>query len=164
MTNRPQAKWCRTIHDRAVTPAEAGAQFTLDLEAGPSAGRRTVTWVPAVTGMRRLQLFALAVAAGLAGTPVLADDAKLFAYGRHLARECTACHRLDGVDNGIASILGMDRAAFAATLGFYRSGARSNAAMVSVAQSLDDAQVEALAVYYASLPKPAAKADAKAKP
>ena len=27
-------------------------------------------------------------------------------YGRHLAQECTSCHRLDGIDNGIPSIAG----------------------------------------------------------
>jgi cytochrome c len=82
-----------------------------------------------------------------------ADEAKLKAYGRHLAGECTACHRLDGVDNGIPSIVGMPVTDFVDTFGFYRSGARENAAMQSIARSLDDHQIKALAEYFASLPR-----------
>lgn len=82
-----------------------------------------------------------------------ADDARLRAYGRHLSAECSACHRVDGVDNGIPSITGWPIDDFVTTLRFYKEGARQNSAMVSVAQSLDDAQMEALAAYYGSLPK-----------
>jgi cytochrome c len=95
-----------------------------------------------------------------AASAVLADEARLKAYGAHLARECTACHRLDGVDNGIPSIVGWDAERFVATLGFYQQGKRTNAAMVSVAQSLDTDQVRALAAYFSSLPPPAKKPSA----
>lgn len=97
---------------------------------------------------------ALAVA-GLAVlcAPARADD-RLLSLGRHLAQECTSCHRLDGVDNGIPSIVGGDAAHFAETLGYYRDGRRNNPAMVSVAQSLDEEQIKALALYFSSLPKP----------
>lgn len=83
-----------------------------------------------------------------------ADEARLKAYGRHLAGECTSCHRLDGVDNGIPGIVGMPFADFIETFGFYKTGARDNAAMQSVAQSLDDQQVKALGLYFSSLPPP----------
>jgi len=89
-----------------------------------------------------------------AAAVALADDAKLLAYGRHLASECTTCHRIDGMDNGIPSITGWDISEFVQTIGFYKSGARNNQVMESVAQTLDDDQVKALAAYYASLPKP----------
>ena len=82
-----------------------------------------------------------------------ADEARLKAYGKHLSAECSACHRIDGIDNGIPSITGWPVEDFAATLRFYREGARPNVAMISVAQSLDDAQVQALAAYYGALPK-----------
>jgi cytochrome c553 len=85
----------------------------------------------------------------------VAADERTLAYGRHLAQECSTCHRLDGTNNGIPSIVGQDAARFAETIGFYKTGARSNAVMISVAQSLDEDQVKALAAYYASLPKPA---------
>jgi cytochrome c len=86
-----------------------------------------------------------------------AEDAKSVAYGRHLARECTSCHRLDGVNNGIPSIIGWQTDTFVTTLKFYRDGARSNPVMISVASSLSDEQMQALAVFFASVPKPAKK-------
>lgn len=88
-------------------------------------------------------------------SPALADETKLLAYGRHLASECSSCHRIDGVDNGIPSITGWATPHFIETMGYYRSGARTNKVMISVAQSLDAEQVEALAAYYGALPKPA---------
>lgn len=104
--------------------------------------------------MRKGALAALMTLPVLAGSMGLAaDDAKLKAYGRHLSAECSACHRIDGVDNGIPSITGWPAQEFVTTLRFYKNGSRQNAAMVSVAQSLDDAQIEALAAYYGSLPK-----------
>jgi cytochrome c553 len=89
----------------------------------------------------------------LSGAGAAADERTL-TYGRHLAQECSTCHRLDGIDNGIPSIVGQDPAAFAETIGYYKTGARTNAVMISVARSLDEEMVKALAAYYASLPKP----------
>jgi cytochrome c553 len=97
-----------------------------------------------------------ALAFGVA-TGAAADESRLRAYGQHLASECTSCHRIDGTDNGIPAIIGWDRTEFVATMSFYRSGARTNAAMVSVAQSLDEQQLDALAAYFGALPKPAKK-------
>jgi cytochrome c553 len=37
---------------------------------------------------------------------------------------------------------------------FYKDGARTNPVMVSVAGSLNDEQIKALATYFGSLPKP----------
>lgn len=105
-----------------------------------------------------LLVLALAPGLGAASVASAADEAKLKSYGRHLAQECTACHRIDGVDNGIPSIVGWDAQRFVATLEFYRNGERPNPVMVSVAKSLDEEQLSALAAYYGSLPKPAPKA------
>jgi len=55
------------------------------------------------------------------------------------------------------SINGRDANQFVATLRSYLDGARTNPVMVSVARSLDDQQMQALAAYYASLPKPPPK-------
>jgi cytochrome c553 len=100
-----------------------------------------------------------ALALGLGGLSLAAagDDTKLKSYGRHLAQECTACHRIDGVDNGIPSILGWDAERFVTTMRFYQAGQRTNPVMVSVAKSLDAEQLAALAAYYGSLPKPQPK-------
>lgn len=80
-------------------------------------------------------------------------DSKVLAYGKHLASECSGCHRLDGTDNGIPSITGLDLEEFKTTMKFYQSGERNNPAMVSVAQSLDEQQISALAAFYGALPK-----------
>ena len=87
-------------------------------------------------------------------------DAKLIRYGEHLSQECTSCHRRDGVDNGIPSIFGLKTSEFSELMGYYQSGARPNPAMVSVAKSLDDGQIMALAAYFATLPKPPKKSAA----
>lgn len=112
---------------------------------------------PRRTGLR------LAFAAGaelmvIAPERSAADPARQLTYGRHLAQECTTCHRLDGIDNGIPSIVGWEVATFRQTLAYYKDGHRANPAMVSVAGSLDAEQIDALAAYYASLPKPKPKA------
>lgn len=101
-------------------------------------------------------IVALAVATSTAMTS-LADDAKLEAYGRHLARECTSCHRIDGIDNGIPSIVGWPSDTFVSTMQFYRDGVRTNQVMVSVANSLTDPQIQALATFFAAIPRPAKK-------
>lgn len=83
------------------------------------------------------------------------DLDKKRAYGKHLAAECTACHRLDGVNVGIPSIVGWPAADLVRALKTFKDGNRTNPAMISVAQSLDEEQMEALAAYFGSLPKPA---------
>ncbi|MEE8531258.1 MAG: hypothetical protein V3S34_03495, partial [Hyphomicrobium sp.] len=50
------------------------------------------------------------------------DLEELKAYGRHLAGECTACHRLDGVSSAIPAILGKPQDEFIALLKAYRDG------------------------------------------
>lgn len=108
---------------------------------------------------RPASLVTLAAFAGMTSNPPIAtaDEAKLKAYGQHLARECTSCHRLDGINNGIPSIVSWSPDSFIATMKFYREGARLNPVMVSVASSLSDDQLNALAVFFASVPKPAQK-------
>jgi len=87
------------------------------------------------------------------------EDVK--AYGRHLAGECTSCHRLDGAPSAIPSILGKPQEEFIALLAAYRDGRKTNPVMVSVAQSLDDEQMAALAVYFGSLPAAGSEAAPK---
>ena len=92
-----------------------------------------------------------------------ADEAKLKSYGQHLSQECTSCHRVDGIDNGIPSITGWPVDIFMRTLRFYQQGARSNPVMVSVAKSLDDDQVRALALYWSTVPRVLTKDQPKAR-
>lgn len=89
-------------------------------------------------------------------------DAQLLAYGKHLSQECTSCHRRDGADKGIPTIVGLEVDYFVTTMKFYQSGARTNQTMNSVALALNDDQLKALGVYFATL-KPAVAATGKAK-
>jgi cytochrome c553 len=97
--------------------------------------------------------------ASLAGAQQSAEH-KL-AYGKHLSQECTTCHRVDGrTTPGIPPITGLEPDYFVTTMKFYQSGARDNQTMVSVAKTLNEEQLQALAVYFHSL-KPPAKAKGK---
>ena len=87
----------------------------------------------------------LIVGSGVARADALRD------YGKYLAGECTICHRLDGVDAGIPSIIGMDASAFTTALHRFQADNLSNAIMVSVARSLNEKQIAALASYFSSL-------------
>ena len=100
-----------------------------------------------------------AVVLGLALTPdrPARANADQLAYGKHLSQECTSCHRRDGSDTGIPVIIGLEPGFFVTTMKFYQSGARTNQVMNSVAQTLNDEQLQALATYFASL-KPATNA------
>lgn len=77
----------------------------------------------------------------------------LMRLGEHLAQECTSCHRMDGTYNGIPSIVGLEPEDFINALTFYRDRERTNPVMVSVAESLNEEQIRALALYFESLGK-----------
>jgi cytochrome c553 len=106
-----------------------------------------------VLGCGAMAVISAVCAAGAA----IADDSKIKAFGQHLAGECTSCHRIDGVDNGVPSITGWPKDDFVTTLKFYTSGARTNPVMKSVADSLNDEQVAALAAYFGALSPPPKK-------
>ena len=117
----------------------------------------------------RGHLIIVLAAAGLGGIIATgaalgsADVARLLAYGEHLSGECTTCHRRDGADKGIPSITGWEVDHFVETMKFYKNGFRPNPAMVTVAKSLDDEQMLALATYFKTLPPPPKEPPAKGK-
>ena len=82
------------------------------------------------------------------GMPASANDQ--LEYGEHLSGECTACHR-DGANKTIPPIVGWPVESFVAVMNAYKKGERDNKAMVSVAKSLDDEQIAALAAYFATI-------------
>ena len=84
------------------------------------------------------------------------DEARKVAYGRHLAQQCTACHRTDAVSNGIPVITGWPADQFVAVLDSYKRGDRPNAAMVSIAQTLGAEEMQALAAHFGAMKVPAA--------
>lgn len=106
--------------------------------------------------LKRVLQFGIATA--MAGSGAVKAD-EVLDYGQYLSGECTTCHRLDGVDSGIPNIVGMDKETFMVVMKAYQTGDLTNQAMVSVAKSLEDDQLKALAAYFSSLkPKKAEKA------
>lgn len=84
-------------------------------------------------------------------TAAQVDDAKLRAYGKQLSAQCAACHRIDGTDNGIPSIVGWPPEDFMFVLKAYRDGGRTDPAMVSAVRELNETQIRALAIFFGSL-------------
>ena len=69
-------------------------------------------------------------------------------YGAYLASECTTCHRPDGADEGIPSIVGWPVEDFVITLQAYKRGKRRHQAMQTIAKRLSDQEIASLAVYF----------------
>ncbi len=91
-----------------------------------------------------------------AGGPshVLADDDKLRALAAAPFRRLHLVPSADAPGGSIPSITGWEVSDFITTLHFYAKAERNHQAMTSVAQSLDEDQMRALALYFGSLPKP----------
>lgn len=88
------------------------------------------------------------------GPQASAPDPRLLELGRHLARDCSSCHRLDGVERGIPRIAGVPAERLRAALEAYRTEPGHNPVMASVAVTLSPDEITALAAYYASLKAP----------
>ena len=99
---------------------------------------------------RLAHLLGVALAAPLvmaaAPAPVSADE--LVEDGEYLSSQCSTCHRLDAYEGAIPPLGHLPRDYFIVAMREYKSGRRSNPAMVSVANALSDEEIEALAVYY----------------
>lgn len=67
---------------------------------------------------------------------------------------CMACHGADGTSRtpGTPHLGGQDRQYLERALGDYRSGKRQHVPMTSLANSLQPADIEALAAWYAAQP------------
>jgi cytochrome c553 len=76
------------------------------------------------------------------------------AYGEYLSSECVACHRRDGQDKGIPSIVGWPVDQFVAVLQSYKSKDRQNQVMQTITGRLSDDDMAALAAFYGSLKPP----------
>jgi cytochrome c553 len=110
------------------------------------------------TAMRARVTSLLAIACGCAlawaGGQPPAPTADTLSLGRHLAAECTACHGAALPGGAIPKLEGRPKDELIGLLDIYASGVipdgrPANAAMVSVAQSLDPAQRAAVAAYFA---------------
>jgi cytochrome subunit of sulfide dehydrogenase len=102
---------------------------------------------------RLRQVILLSVATGglasIASGSLAADDSR----GAQLAAICASCHRLDGRDKGIPSIVGLTQNQFVDVMAAFKSGARSSQIMHAIALSLSDAEVATLAAYLAAKPR-----------
>ncbi|MEL6362291.1 MAG: c-type cytochrome [Pseudomonadota bacterium] len=83
--------------------------------------------------------------------PVDAKAGGDVALGEYLSGQCTTCHQISGKDNGIPSIVGWDQASFIAVMGSYKLKERENKAMQSIASSLSDEDIAALAAYFETI-------------
>jgi cytochrome c553 len=98
------------------------------------------------------QIITLGIAAGLF---VLVADRSMAAndnQGAQLAAMCASCHRLDGRDKGVPSIVGLDKERLAGAMVAFKSGERSSQIMHAVALSLSDGEIAVLAEYLAAQP------------
>ena len=73
--------------------------------------------------------------------------------GAQLAAMCAACHRLDGQDRGIPSIVGVKKKELIDTMEDFKSGKRSSQIMQVVARSLTTEEIAILADYLAARQK-----------
>ena len=92
---------------------------------------------------------AAALVTGVSATASASDE--LFEYGQYLSSQCSTCHRLDAYEGAIPPLGHLPQDYFIVAMREYKSGRRSNPAMVSVANALSDEEIEALAIYYARI-------------
>ena len=71
-------------------------------------------------------------------------------YGAWLSGECTTCHRADGGDKGIPSILRWPVDRFVIAMHDYRNKRRQHPVMQMIAARLGDEEIAALAAYFAN--------------
>ena len=78
---------------------------------------------------------------------------------RVLAASCAACHGTNGNSIGGTPVLaGLDAAHFMLQMKAFRSGERASTVMHRHAKGLTEAEIEALAAYFAALPRMEASA------
>jgi sulfide dehydrogenase cytochrome subunit len=76
-------------------------------------------------------------------------------HGQALAYACAACHGPDGRSQGaIPAIHNLPSEDLMAALKAFRANARPSTVMNRIAKGLDDADISALAAYFASREKP----------
>jgi sulfide dehydrogenase cytochrome subunit len=102
-------------------------------------------------GMRKI----IAVSIAASSFIILADRSQAADRdgGAQLVAICASCHRLDGGDSGIPTILGMSPEMLTRTMLAYRSRERPSHIMRAIALSLSDEEIATVARYLAALNK-----------
>jgi cytochrome subunit of sulfide dehydrogenase len=94
-------------------------------------------------------LFVIVLIAGLLPSTIAVADAAM-ASGPALANACAACHGPDGRSQGaIPSIDNLSAEDFIAALKAFRADARKGTVMNRIAKGVDDAEISAMAAYFA---------------
>jgi cytochrome subunit of sulfide dehydrogenase len=96
-------------------------------------------------GLSMRKIIAVSIAAG--SFIILADRSQAADRdgGAQLAAMCVSCHRLDGGDSGIPTILGMSPEMLARAMLAYRSRERPSHIMRAIALSLSDEEIATVA-------------------
>jgi len=101
------------------------------------------------------RLLVLAVAASPILLAASACAAAANDQGGQLAAVCASCHRLDGGEKGIPSIIGLGEDRLTRAMLAYRLGERSSHIMQAIALSLSDEEIAAVARFLAAQGKKA---------
>jgi cytochrome c553 len=104
-------------------------------------------------GLSMRKIIAASIAAG--SFTILADRSQAADRdaGAQLAAMCASCHRLDGGNGGIPTILGMSPEMLTRAMLAYRSRERPSHIMRAIALSLSDEEIATVARYLAALNK-----------
>lgn len=98
------------------------------------------------------RLITIALLSMLAAPAFAADDARAKSpHARNLAATCSACHTRDGADNpAIAPLDGRPATDVANAMRAFRSGERTGTVMPQLARGYTDADIDAIATWYAA--------------
>jgi sulfide dehydrogenase cytochrome subunit len=96
------------------------------------------------------QIIVLSIAASLVILMADRSSAAENDRGAQLAATCASCHRLDGRDKGIPSIIGLGEEKLGDVMQAFKSGERSSQIMHAVALSLSDEEIATVAHYLAA--------------
>jgi cytochrome c553 len=83
-------------------------------------------------------------------TEILSEQADP-AYGEYLGAECVTCHQRSGASNGIPAIIGLPIDYAVQALVEYKLGIRTNNVMQLMTKRLANAEIAALAAFFAGL-------------
>jgi cytochrome subunit of sulfide dehydrogenase len=98
----------------------------------------------------------LAAGMALACASGFAQSDKEGLYVKSLAATCANCHGTAGrtaEGSAVPGLAGTSKAYFTAQMAAFKSGARSATVMHQIAKGFTDAQIDALANYFAAQPK-----------
>jgi len=104
-----------------------------------------------VSAICRLLALSISAAAIVCFADASAAVAAAGDRGAQLAATCASCHRLDGRDVGIPSIVGLDAATLTEAMHAFQSGARVSQIMHVMSLSLSDDEIANVSSYLATL-------------